>query len=278
MAKPRLNKTYSSFSTNQSFERANEIRRDDDTIKTPKCTIEDIDTAILSYVSDVIRPEIVENEQVIPVPVLYANGEKWAQIQANGFMYDKDERIMTPVITLKRNSITERDTLKKLDVNWNPESDNDYARNTLTFENRYSKVNRYDRFSILQNARPNRELYISSIPEFVDVSYDLLIWTDHMEHMNSVIEQIMPTGGFAWGTTWKFTTLIQDYSFEHISTPGEDRVVKATLPLTVKGTLLMPYELKRSTLQKRYSVKRITFGNETTSFNANTDTPPPGGF
>lgn len=277
MAKPQLNKTYSSFSNNQGVERAQEIRRDDDTIKTPSCTIYDIDNAILTYVSDVIRPEIVENEQMIPVPVMYANGEKWSQIRANGFMYDADDRLMTPVIALKRNSITERDVMKKLDVNWNPETRDDYARNTLLFENRYTKANRYDRFSVLQNSRPTRELYVSSIPEYVDVSYDLLIWAEYTEQLNSIVEQIMPTGGFAWGTTWKFITNIQDYSFETISTPGEDRVVRATLPLITKGTLLMPYELKRSSLQKRYAVKRITFDGET-SFNADVDTPPPGGF
>jgi hypothetical protein len=193
-------------------------------------------------------------------------------------MYDAEDRLMTPVITLRRNSITERDTMKKLDVNWNPETSNDYARNTLMFENRFTKTNRYDRFSVLQGTRPSRELYVSSIPEYVDVSYDLLIWTEYTEQLNSIIEQIMPTGGFAWGTTWKFITNIQDYAFETVSTPGEDRAVRATLPLMTKGTLLMPYELKRSSLQKRFSVKRITFGNETTSFDANTETPPPGGF
>ena len=275
MAKPQLNKTYSSFSRNVENSRAQEIRRDNDTIKTPSCTIYDIDNAIMSYISDIIRPQIIENEAVIPVPVIYANGEKWAQIRSNGFMYDADDRLMAPVITIKRNSITERDTMRKLDVNWNPETRDNFARNTLIFENQYTKTNKYDRFSVLQNSRPVKELYVSSVPEYVDVSYDLLIWTELMEQMNSVIEQIMPTGGFAWGTTWKFITNIQDYTFENVSTPGEDRVVRASLPLTVKGTLLMPYELQRSTLQKRYAVKRITFGTETTAFNAIIDTPPP---
>ena len=82
---------------------------------------------------------------------------------------------------------------------------------------------------------------------------------------------ILHTGGFAWGTTWKFPTFIQDYTFETSSGPGEDRIVRATLPLTVKATLLMPYELRRSTLQKRYSVKRIVFGSENEAFNADAD-------
>jgi hypothetical protein len=81
----------------------------------------------------------------------------------------------------------------------------------------------------------------------------------------------MPNGGLAWGTTWKFPAYIQDYTFETVSSPGEDRIVRATLPLTVKATLLMPFELRRSTLQKRYSIKRVVFGSENESFNADAD-------
>jgi hypothetical protein len=271
MSKPDIKKTYSTFTRNQEFNRSQEIRRDDDTIKTPKCTIYDVDNAIMSYISDIIQPQIIENNNVISVPVIYANGEKWAQIRERGYMYDNGDKLMTPAIVLKRNSITERDMLKKLDVNWNPETDSNYARNTLTFENPYSKRNRYDRFSVIQGTRPRRELYVSSVPEYVDVSYDLLLWAEYTEQLNSIVEQIMPTGGFAWGTTWKFPTFIQDYTFETSSTPGEDRIVRATLPLTVKATLLMPYELRRSTLQKRYSIKRVVFGSENESFNADAD-------
>ena len=271
MSKPDIKKTYSTFSRNQELNRSLEIRRDDDTIRTPKCTIYDVDNAIMSYISEIIQPQIIENNNVIPVPVIYANGEKWAQIRERGYMYDQGDKLMTPAIVLKRNSITERDTLKKLDVNWNPESDNDYARNTLTFENPDSKRNRYDRFSVIQGTRPRRELYVSSIPEYVDVSYDLLLWAEYTEQLNSIVEQIMPNGGFAWGTTWKFATYIQDYTFETMSSPGEDRIVRASLPLTVKATLLMPYELRRSSLQKRYSIKRVVFGSENESFNADAD-------
>ena len=278
MAKPQLRKTYSTYTDNANIERSAQIRRDDDTVKTPSCTIYDIDNAILSYLSDVIHPEVVENNAVITVPVLYANAEKWTQIQARGYMYDHNDRIMTPLISIKRTGVADRDTMAQLDVNWNPEGSNEFARNTLLYESQYTKNNRYDRFSVMQGIKPQRELYISTIPDFVDVTYDILIWTDYTEQLNNIVEQILPTNRFAWGTTWKFVTTIQDYTFESVSTPGEDRIIRATMPITVKGAILAPYQLQRSTLQKRYSVKRVNFGNETESFGADTDNPPPGGF
>ena len=81
MAKKEFKKSNSTFSRDLIPNRAHQVRRDDDTIKTPKCTIEDVDWAIMSYVRDIIKPQIIENGQTIDVPIMYANGEKWAQVQ-----------------------------------------------------------------------------------------------------------------------------------------------------------------------------------------------------
>ena len=272
MAKKELNKTYSTFSRNPEINRANEIRRDNDIVKSPKITIEDVDFAILSFLRDVIRPQIVENGQQIDVPVMYANGEKWAMIQARGYMRDRKGKIMTPVLSIKRNSITERDSMKSLGVNQNP-SGNDYI-----FRNKHTKENRYGQFSVLQNLKPVQEYYLAPIPEFVDVSYDFLLWCEYTEQLNSLIEQIMPTNGFAYGTTFKFTTMLADVSFETSNASGEDRIVRATIPATVKATLAMPFELQRANFEKRFSVKKIRFGNEQTGFDANVSDAPTGGY
>ena len=257
MSKPKLNKTYSTFSRNPETNRAFEQRRDNDTIKSPTVGIYDIDHAIMEWLRAVIRPYIIENGQRIDVPVQYANGESWAQFQAKGFMYDKKGKIMTPLISIRRSSVVERDSLKTLGVNQNPEENN------LLFKNQFSTVNRYDRFAATYGKKRSHEYYIAPLPEYVDVSYEMLIWTEYQEQMNGVIEQIMPTNGFAWGTTWKFTTMLQDVSFETITATGEDRLVRATIPLTVKGTLAMPSELRRSNVEKRISVKKIKFGEYT---------------
>ena len=270
MAKKELNKTYSTYTRNSELNRANEIRRDNDIVKTPKITIEDVDFAIISFIRDVIKPQITENGQIIDVPVMYANGEKWAQVQAKGFMRDRKGKIMTPLISIKRNSITERDTLKSLGVNQNP------SGNDVVFQNKHTKENRYSRFSILQGTKPLREYYAAPIPEFIDVSYDFLIWCEYTEQLNSLVEQIIPTNGFAYGTTYKFPISFADVSFESANNTGEDRIVRATLPATVKGTLLMPTELRRSNLEKRFSVKKVVFGRETDGFNVSD--APQGGY
>jgi hypothetical protein len=274
MAKIKLNKTYSSFSKNETVNRANEVRRDTDTIKTPSCTIYDVDYAIISYLRDVIKPTVIEDGNKIDVPIIYANGEKWSAIQKHGYMRDQGGKLMAPLISIKRNSLMERDQLKKLDVNQNP------SGNAMVMQNAFTKQNRYDNFGILTNIKKSSEYYITSVPEFIDVTYDLLLWTSYTDQLNGIIEQIMPTGGFAWGTTWKFNTYIDDYSFETMNNIGEDRLVRATLPLRTKATLLLEDELKKSTIQKRFSIKKILFQSEyeTDQFSAETENAPAGGY
>ena len=278
-SKNKLKQSISSFSRDAVTNRANEVRRDNDIIKTPKVSIEDVDFAIISYIRDVIKPTVIENGLTIDVPIQYANGEKWAQVQAKGYMRDRKGKIMTPVLSLRRNNITERDTLKSLGVNHNP------AGNDFVHRNKHTTQNRYDRFNVLQGKKPAQEYYIAPVPEFVDVSYELLLWTEYTEQMNWLVEQLMPTSGFAYGTTHKFPSFLSDVSFETTNATGEDRVVRATIPMITKAALLSPFELRKSNFTKRFSVKRIIFGQETetnsgdtSGFNVNVSSEPPGGY
>jgi hypothetical protein len=48
-------------------------------------------------------------------------------------------------------------------------------------------------------------------------------------------------------------------SFETVNTVGEDRLVRATIPLTVLGTLLAAQETRIETIRKMYSIKKVSF-------------------
>ena len=66
--------------------------------------------------------------------------------------------------------------------------------------------------------------------------------------------------------------------FETSNASGEDRIVRATIPATVKASLAMPFELQRANFEKRFSTKRVTFGNEQTGFDVNVSDAPSGGY
>jgi glutaredoxin len=241
--------------------RATQIRRDDDVIRTPRRTLYDIDFAMKWFVENEIQPQVTHNNELINVPVIFANGEKWDSVRRLGYLRDEKGMLQSPLVVLKRNTLTERDQLKKLDTN-RPVSI-DGIGNQMYYRAKYNKRNRYEDelFPIpINNPQESKEIYAINIPEYVDIEYDLMLWTDFTTQMNELVEQFMPYGGFAWGNEQnKYQTHMRAFNFETLNTVGEDRLVRATTSLTVKGTLLAEQEFKLSTLQKAYSIKRVRF-------------------
>jgi len=240
-----------------SLNRAMQTRRDDDVVRTKQRTIYDIDFAIKWYIENEIQPQVTANKELIPVPVIFSNGEKWDNVRRLGYLRDEKGMLQSPLIMLKRNSVAERDGQKTLDVN-RPNS-----ANYIVHRSKYNSRNRYEDelFPIPKNnPQPSEQFYIIDIPKYVTVEYDMMLWCDFTTQMNELVDQILPYGRFSWGNDAnKFPTTIGSISFETINTIGEDRLVRATIPLSVLGTLLSEQEVRMSTVKKMYSIKKVTF-------------------
>lgn len=238
--------------------RAEQTRRDDDVIRTPKRTAYDIDYAIKWYIENEIRPQVTANGQLITVPVIFANGEKWDNVRRLGYLRDEKGMLQSPIIMLKRNSIVERDTVKGLDVNHTHSSSHIIHRG-----NKYNPRHRFDDelFPIPTNQPvPSEQIYLISIPKYVTIEYDIMFWCDFTTQMNELVDQILPYGRFAWGNEGNtFPTALGQFSFETVNTVGEDRLVRSTNTLTVQGTLLSDQETRIETIKKMYSVKKVSF-------------------
>ena len=86
--KPNPERTEGIFN-DPDLNRANEIRRDDDIIRTPKRTVYDIDYAIKWYIENEIQPQIISNKELLNVPVIFSNGEKWDNVRRLGYIRDE---------------------------------------------------------------------------------------------------------------------------------------------------------------------------------------------
>lgn len=242
----------------QILNRSEQMRRDDDVIRTAQRTVYDIDYALKWYIENEIRPQIESDKQLLAVPVIFSNGEKWDNVRRLGYLRDEKGMLQSPLIMLKRNSVGEKDTQRTLDVNRGA------SGNYFVHRSKYNPKNKYEDelFPIpTNNSLAGSEIvYVVDIPKYVTVEYDMMLWCDFTTQLNSLVDQILPYGRFSWGNEGnKFPTAIGQVSFETVNTVGEDRLVRATIPLTVQGTLLSEHEARKSTLRKMYSVKKLTF-------------------
>ena len=230
--------------------------RSKDDVKNPEVTLLDIDSAINFYFNNVIKPSVEDNGENVKVPLMYASPERWKSIQRDGFIRDKKDQIITPVIVYKRTSVEKDESLPqdKLDAN-NPNL-------FYTFQKKFSQENRYDNFAVQIGNFPTREYYNVTMPDYVTLTYDFTIWTSYIEQMNKIIERIVYSDGAYWGDPDKMRFRSSVDSITDATEVGDaERLVRSTFSVTLRGYLLPKANFDhRSTTQKYLSPKRVTFG------------------
>ena len=240
--------------------KGNENTRKGDTVTDISIGLQDHDEAIMYYFDNVIKPSVIMNGERINVPLIYGSPERWKAVQKDGFYRDKEGKIQTPLIMFKRDSVEKRRDLgNKLDGN-NPQL-------YYTFQEKYTKKNRYDNFNVLQNTRPQREFHTIVIPDYIKLQYSCIIWTDYVAQMNKLIEMINYSSDSYWGDPerFKFNARIDTYNNTTEVSQGESRVVKTNFGLTIQGYLVpdsLNKKLASENMLKTYSRSVVSFGSE----------------
>lgn len=223
--------------------------------------LQDIDTAIEYYFTNVIKPSVRQNGVSLAVPILYGSPERWVSVQKDGYYRDKNGKIQTPLIMYKRSSIEKNRSLgNKLTAN-NP-------LHFAIFEKKYSKKNIYDRFSLLQNRIPIKEFYGVIMPDYVNITYECVIFTEYVEQMNKIVEAINFASDSYWGNKdrFQFRAMIDSYTPTVELVQGQDRVVKTTFTINLLGYII-PDTINTSIANpnRYYSKAAINFKLETVS-------------
>lgn len=167
------------FTHNRALEKSRKI----DKVKDISVGLQDIDHALKYYFENVIKPVVTQDGNLISVPVMYGFPERWQSVQADGYYRDTNGRAIFPLILFKRTSIEKNRALgNKIDGN--------KVHNFQVFETRYNQRNQYDNFSVLTNRVPSKQYYVSVVPDYVTITYDVVILTNFVEQNNKLIEAI----------------------------------------------------------------------------------------
>jgi|2_EtaG_2_1085320.scaffolds.fasta_scaffold05711_3 hypothetical protein len=261
--------------TNRSGNRSTSITPGKDLTKNYAITLKDVDTAILTHVKDVMKPIIREANETIKIPVMYGNEERWKTARKRGFIRDKQGAFILPLIMLKRTSL-EKSTEMPFDFT------HDVKRKNIEVvrSNQWSKKNRYDRFTVLQGVKPQEERLVTTMPNFVNITYEFVLWTNFIEQMNTLVESFTEQNYTYWGNSeeYKFLCTIDSIAdASEVDVSGE-RFIKSTFSVLTKSYLL-PEETnsivtnKISNLQKKLTPSRVVFGYEIDLSGGKVDVP-----
>lgn len=216
-------------------------------------TLQTIDESIINYFSDVVKPSITVGESIQRVPVLYGNAERWASFRKDGFLRaPSTDKALTPMIMIRRTSME----VARLS---NPS--NKYI--STSYQVGWNARNPYDKFTASNRISPSKQFYTVMIPDYVDLSYDVVVWTEYEEQMSSLLGQIQVESDEYWGerNNFKFRVKIDSMENQTEINAAQDRIVRTTFSIQV-GAYLIPERMVKdakiiSTNKKTYTAKKI---------------------
>ena len=254
---PYLNRGKSPVPANKK--RENQISLKGDEVKQFSVGLKDVDEAIFYYFNNVIRPSVIQNSTKVNVPVLYGSPERWAAMQKDGFYRDNNGKIQTPLIMVKRDSVEKVRSLgNKMDAN-NP-------IHFGVFQKKYSQKNVYDNFSTLNNREAVKEYYGVIIPDYINVVYTCVIFTEYVEQMNKIVESVNFASDSYWGDPerFKFRASIDTYTTTTELIDGGDRTVKTSFQIKIAGYIVSDaINTSVGNPNKFFSKAALKFGLET---------------
>ena len=234
--------------------RANDTRQDDTDTAPITVTLHTIDSAILNYMNNRVKPIVTQGGVQLQVPVIYGSPERWKSAQRDGILRDSIGKIQLPMIMIRRTN------MKKTRPN---SPVNKYFERT--FYTGWNRRTPYDRFAVANGVVPSREYYTTAAaPDYYEMTYQCIIWTEYMEQMNAVVENVSFESDEFWGepNQYKFRTIINAFQPATDLPTNADRVVRTQFNMTVFGYLLPETGLdvghnRGQITRKRYGVKKV---------------------
>ena len=236
----------------QNPNRANEIKSNKGDVKQ-SISLFDIDYAMMSYLEDTALPTLNDNGKTLKIPVIYGNSERWNGARRQGVFRDSKGKIQLPLMMIRRTSIAKDESM--------PMQNRHVSYQGIT---KYSKDNRYDRFTAFGgNVKPKYEIYKITMPEYVELNYDCMVWTNYTEQLNEVIEQLQYTSSY-WGDKekFKFRTSLSDFNIINEVGEGTERINRIEFSLSVKAYLLPEKFDGENVIKKSMSTKRVVVATE----------------
>ena len=228
-------------------------------------TLKDIDTAMINHIKNVMKPTIKESNELIKVPVLYGNEERWKAVRKRGALRDKNNSIVMPLIVIRRTDVVMNDAMP---LSFDQDVTGQYIK--VVRSKNWSKDNRYDRFAVQTGRQPLQETITTGMPDFVNCTYQIVMMTNYIEQMNYLTELFIEYENTYFGDEYSYKFLS---SFEgslsdasEMTVDGE-RLIRTDFSMMLKGYVIPQFTNttitgKTSEIIRNTSPTRVVFGFE----------------
>lgn len=233
--------------------RVEQIKSATDDVKQ-SITLYDIDYAIMNYLEDVVLPTLDNNGKSQKIPVVYGNSERWVGSQKQGVYRDAGGIIQKPILMIRRTAVTKNESMPMLNRH-------------VSYQaiQKYSKNNKYDRFSLLgKKTSPKYEIFNITMPDYVEISYECMVWTNFVQELNTVVEALTFASDEYWGDKqkFKFNTIVTDYNLVNEISETKERINRLECNFSVQAYLLPEKFDGENTTKKSINTRKIVMTTE----------------
>ena len=233
--------------------RARQIKSEKGDLKQ-SISLFDIDYAMMTYLEDTVLPTLDDNGKALKIPVIFGNSERWNGARRQGVYRDTHGKLQLPLMMIRRTSIAKDEAMPMLNRH--------VSYQGVT---KWSKDNRYTRFNLLgKTIQPKYEIYNITMPDYVEVNYECMVWTNYTEQLNGVIEQLNFASTY-WGDKdkFKFRTSVGEFNVVNEVGEGTERINRVEFSLNVNAYLLPEKFDGENTIKKSISSNRVVVATET---------------
>lgn len=215
--------------SDNNINRQKQIQITQSTFNNLKIDLYLLDQTIKNFIINIIQPKVnISQQKQMSVPVIYGDGQRWVYATKHQSIRDKNGQLLSPVIMFKRTDIQRRDNLQFPKLNL----DNPYFNYTI------KQVISPQNSSNTQPVNIKKQ-YRMVFPQFIDVSYNFIMWTDYISQMNKLIQNFLYYSNQYWGDDrFKFLSNIDSFSNNVQVGSVQKRIVKCQFSLTLKGHVI----------------------------------------
>lgn len=254
-------------------------------IKFEASTIETIDTSIYEWLDNSLDLHTTTNKGLFKVPVLWLGSERVWQIKSDRRIRDKVGKLILPLVTINRDSITKDPSFKgsfqahlyeKQDYKGGttPAGSNINQDKTQNFQNSIrtrNTENAQHTGKIDDNNQTIYNTYNAPVPVYINTMYTITLRTEYQQQMNDLLQPFVTTTGQINSFILKrdghrYEAFIQqDYSMNNNTTNigEEERMFETKIQIKVLGYLVGEgFNRPRPTLARRENQVKVRITNE----------------
>ena len=254
-------------------------------IKFKASTIEAIDTSLYEWLGDSLDLHTKTNKGILKVPVLWLGTERVWQVKNDQRIRDKVGKLILPLITINRDSITKDPSFKgsfQAHIYENkdykggahPAGSNINQDKTQNFQNVIATQEAKNKQQTGKKGENNQTIYNTynaPIPVYINSTYSITLRTEYQQQMNDLLQPFLTTTGQINSFVLKrdghrYEAFIQQDFAMNNNTKNigdEERMFETTINIKVLGYLVGEgYNRSKPVLARRENQVKIRITSE----------------